>query len=95
MKRFLVLAVVGVLGVAGGTGVAFGENGGHKPTPKPQATKAQPPAAPGKHTPSKSPPQVKHSAHPAQQPHAQASKSPGHRGAVVKGPKHGLSLIHI
>jgi hypothetical protein len=59
MKRSLAFALVTVLSVAGGTGLAFDQNGGPRPPSKPQATKARPPAAPGKRPPSKSPPQTK------------------------------------
>jgi hypothetical protein len=55
MKRFLVLAVVGALSLVGGPGLAFGQNG----RPQPPATKAAPPASPGKRPPSKRPTQGK------------------------------------
>jgi hypothetical protein len=75
MKRFLVLALVGALGLAGGAGLALGGNDGHQPRPKPPAAKAHPPAAPGKRPPSKSPPQAKKAPPQTQRPHAQASKA--------------------
>src|SRR5262249_12252155 len=49
MRRFLVLALVGALGLAGGTGLAFGENARPQTPSKPQAKKVSPPASPGKH----------------------------------------------
>ena len=61
MQRFLILAVVGVLSLTGGTGLALGENARPKTPSRPQATKASPPASPGKNSPVTSPAQVKKS----------------------------------
>jgi hypothetical protein len=46
MKRFLVLALVGPLGVAGGTSLAFGASNDTQPGSKPQATKVSPTPTP-------------------------------------------------
>jgi hypothetical protein len=89
MQRFLILAVVGVLSLAGGTGLALGENARPKTPSRPQATKATPPASPGKHPPMTPSTPVKKSGPSAQRPHAQAGKSPSHRGVVVNVPKQG------
>jgi hypothetical protein len=66
MKRLLVFAVVAALSVAGGTGPAFGQNGGPRPPSKSQAPKPRPPAAPGKRPPGKAPPGGKKAPPPAQ-----------------------------
>jgi hypothetical protein len=89
MKRFLVLALVGALGLAGGTGSVFGQNGGPNPHPKPQATKAHPPAAPGKRPPKKSPPQAKKAPSQAKRASAKGSKPPSRRNVGVGMPKRG------
>jgi hypothetical protein len=59
MTRFLVFALVGALSLVGGTGLAFGQNGGAQPPGKKQPTKGSPPASPGKGQPGKSPAQGK------------------------------------
>jgi hypothetical protein len=96
MKRFLVFALVGALSLAGGMSLAFGQKAGSKPGSNPKATIVHPHAPPGKHPPSKSPPQIKKplpqakkSSPQAQRPHAQAGKSTSHRGVVGEAPKHG------
>ena len=89
MKRFLVLALVGALGLVGGTGLAFGQQDGPQPHSKPQATKAHPPAAPGKRPPRKSGPQAKKAPSQAQRASAQGSKSPSRRNVGVGMPKRG------
>jgi hypothetical protein len=86
MKRFLVFALVGVLSVAGGMSLAFGQSGHPQPPSKSQAKKASPPAAPGKHQPSKASPQAKKAAPTAQRPPAHPSKSPAQ---AKKGPAKG------
>jgi hypothetical protein len=53
MRRLLVLAFVGALTVAGGIGLAFGQNTGTQQGSKPQATKPGSPKLPTKGTPTK------------------------------------------
>ena len=83
MKRLLVLALVGALSMAGGTGLAFGQTTHPQLRSTSQATKPRPPAAPGERPPSKSQARVKKSAPQAHRPSAQLSKSPRR---VQKGP---------
>jgi hypothetical protein len=65
MNRFLVLALLCTLVVAGGTGRAIGQNVGPQGS-KTQATKAGPPGSPGKLPPTKAPAQAQKKA-PAKQ----------------------------
>jgi triacylglycerol lipase len=58
MKRFLVFALCGALTLAGGIGLALGQNGGPPPLSKGKATKQGSPAPPGKGPPGKSPTQM-------------------------------------
>ena len=74
MTRFLIFALAGALSLAGGTGLAFGENAGPKTPTKPQAKKPAPPP-PKKQPPSK--------------PATQATKPPSHRDVKVDVPKGG------
>jgi hypothetical protein len=96
MKRFLVFALVGALSLAGSTGLAFGQKADPKSGPNSKATIVHPLASPGKHPPSKSPPQIKKPSPQAKKSHpqahrtpAQAGKSTNPRAAVGKAPKHG------
>jgi hypothetical protein len=75
MKRFLVVALVSVLSVAGGAGLAFGSAANPKTPTKPQAMKPIPPEPPQKQPPSKPP--------------TPASKPPDHRKVIVDVPKAG------
>jgi hypothetical protein len=89
MKRFLVLAVAGALGVAGGTGLAFGQTV-HPQTPtKPQATKVSPAPAPGKHPPSAPQTQANKPAPPVQRPADRGNKSTSGRSVEKGVPKPG------
>jgi hypothetical protein len=90
MKRFLVLTIVGALSLAGGAGLALGEPT-HPHTPaKPEAKKTQPPASPGKHTPSATPTAAKKSTPTAKLPAAkQTPKGHGSQSAAKKDMKGG------
>jgi hypothetical protein len=74
MRRFHVFALVAVVSLAGGLGLAFGQSGHPQPGSKSPAAKPRPPAPPGKRPPSKFPPQVKKS--PTHRPVGQRGKSP-------------------
>ena len=76
MRRFHVFALVAVVSLAGGLGLAFGQSSHPQPGSKSQATKTRPPAPPGKRPPSKVPPQVKKSPSQAHRTPAKGSKSP-------------------
>jgi hypothetical protein len=89
MKRFLIFALVGALGVAGGTGLAFGQDAHPQHGSKPQATKASPPASPGKHPPSTPETQVKKPSPPPPPKKDTRSKPPSHRDVKVDVPKGG------
>ena len=66
MRRLLVLAFVGALTVAGGIGLAFGQNTGTQQGSKPQAAKSSPPGSAAKGSSTKAPAQAKKQA-PAKQ----------------------------
>jgi hypothetical protein len=74
MTRLLIFALVGALSLAGGTGLAFGEDAGPKTPTKPQAKKPAP-TPPKKQPPSKPP--------------TQTNKPPSHRDVKVDVPKGG------
>jgi hypothetical protein len=75
MTRFLVFTLIGAFNLAGGTGLAFGQNVHPKSHPTAQATKVHPQAS-GKRPPSSSSPQMKKALSQAQRPPAKRSKSP-------------------
>jgi hypothetical protein len=93
MKRFLIIALVGALSMAGGTGLAFGADAGPQPGSKPQSTKASPAPAPGKRPPSTPQPHAKKPTppppkkDPPSKPPTQANKPPSHRDVKVDVPK--------
>jgi hypothetical protein len=94
MKRFLIIALVGALSVAGGTGLAFGAGTGPQPGTKPPSTKASPTPAPGKTPPSMPQPQAKKPTpppkkEPPSKPPTQPNKPPSHREVTVDVPKGG------
>jgi hypothetical protein len=84
MKRFLIFALVGAFGVAGGTGLAFGKDDHSKPGSKPQATKTSPTPTPGKHPPSKPQTEPKKPVPPVHRPVDRGNKS-GNGRIVEKG----------
>src|SRR5262249_26762240 len=86
MRRFPVFALVAMVSLAGGLGLAFGQRGHPQPGSKSQATKPRPPAPPGKRPPSKFPPSVKKSPSQTHRPVGPKGKSP-HQ--VQKGPAKG------
>jgi hypothetical protein len=98
MKHFLIFALVGAVGVAGGTSLAFGQDAHPQHGSKHKVTKASLPASPGKHPPSTPQNQEKKPEASGQQPADQGNKStsgrvgekgvpkPGQKPSAHKGP---------